>query len=110
MARFKSVGQIGRYIKSDAANLEELVNLFAEQMSVDKADIMRYNRIDGYVECNSVLFPYETEIGNLLIKITDWSVDDDGIPDAGSQRRGRVTQDFKCAPFFEHVKLNEFGY
>lgn len=110
MARFKSVGQIGRYMESDAMNLEDLVDLFAEQMSVDKKEIMRYNKIDGYVECNSVLFSYPTEVGDLLIKITDWTIDDDGIPDAGSVRRGRVTQDFKCAPFFEHVKLNEFGY
>lgn len=110
MARFKSVGQIGRYMKSDAMNLNDLIDLFSKQMNIDKKEIMSYNKIDGYVECNSVLFPYQTDVGKLLIKITDWTVDDDGIPDAGSKRRGRVTQDFKCAPFFEHVKLNEFGY
>jgi hypothetical protein len=110
MARFKSVGQIGRYMESDAMYLDDLVNLFVKQMNFDKETILKNNNIDGYIECNSVLFSYPTEVGDLLIKITDWSVDDDGIPDAGSKRRGRVTQDFNCAPFFEHVKLNEFGY
>jgi len=110
MARFKSVGQIGRYMKCDAMNLNNLVELFSTQMNVDRKKILSYNKIDGHIECNSILFPYPTDVGNLLIKITDWTVDDDGIPDAGSKRRGRVTQDFKCAPFFEHVKLNEFGY
>ena len=27
-----------------------------------------------------------------------------------AKRRGRITQDFKIAPFFEHVAMNEFGY
>ena len=44
------------------------------------------------------------------IKITNWSPDDSDIPDPGSKRRGRITQDFKIAPFFEHVAENEFGY
>ena len=40
----------------------------------------------------------------------DWQVDDDGVPDRGNERRGRITQDFKTAPHFEHAKDNEFGY
>jgi hypothetical protein len=44
------------------------------------------------------------------IKVTDWSPEDSDIPDPGSIRRGRITQEFKVAPFFEHVKLNEFQY
>ena len=44
------------------------------------------------------------------IKITNWSPDDSDIPDPDSKRRGRITQDFKIAPFFEHVAMNEFGY
>lgn len=110
MARFKSVGKIGRYIDTESYSLDDLANLFSNQMNVDKNKILLYNNIEGHIECNSLLFSYETEVGPLLIKMTDWSVDDDGIPDSGSKRRGRVTQDFKCAPFFEHVKLNEFGY
>ena len=47
------------------------------------------------------------------VKITNWIVDEDdigGMPDPGSIRRGRITEDWMCAPFFEDVKANEFGY
>ena len=34
-----------------------------------------------------------------------------GIPDPGSARRGRVTTaDWKVAPFYEHIKMNEGEY
>ena len=39
-----------------------------------------------------------------LGKLTDWSVDDDGVPDSGSKRRGILTDNFKIAPFFEYYK------
>ena len=37
-------------------------------------------------------------------------MDESGIVDAGSRCRGRVTPDFRIAPFFEHVTANEGGY
>ena len=43
-------------------------------------------------------------------KNPNWSSDDSDIPDPGSKRRGRITQDFKIASFLEHVAENEFGY
>jgi MoaA/NifB/PqqE/SkfB family radical SAM enzyme len=113
IARFKSVGQIGRYINSKKLSLENLIDIFLKSYpdaGISKEEILEKNKIQGHTECNSVLFYINTSAGSLGIKLTDWSVDDDGVPDSGSTRRGRVTQDFKCAPFFEHVKLNEFGY
>lgn len=47
---------------------------------------------------------------NCIVRIVDWTVDDDGVPDNSNESRGRITQDFKLAPFFEHVKENEYGY
>ena len=45
------------------------------------------------------------------VKITDWDTDNEqGIPDPGSIRRGRITQEWKVAPFYEHAKINENGY
>ena len=32
------------------------------------------------------------------------SVDDDGVPDAGSTRRGILTDNYTVAPFFEYYK------
>lgn len=110
MLRFKSIGEIGRYMPDSSLPLEEMCEIVGEAVGVDPSDIMVQNQIDGYTECNSVLFKAPTRVGDLLIKITDWTVDDDGVPDSGSQRRGRITQEWKCAPFFEHVKQNEFGY
>lgn len=110
MLRFKSVGEIGRYMEDTTMNLEELVGLISEALDVDPDYIKSQNHIDGYAECNSVLFQKDTPNGPIWIKITDWSIDDDGVPDSGSKRRGRITQNWKVAPFFEHVKLNEFGY
>ena len=35
-------------------------------------------------------------------KATDWSIDDDGLPDSGSKRRGILTDDYNIEPFFEY--------
>ncbi len=108
MLRFKSVGQIGRYMTDSSYTLKEMIEIVSDGLEIPKRELDF--QIDGYEECNSVKLTKETAAGPLLIKITDWSVDDDGIPDSGSKRRGRITPDWKCAPFFEHVKLNEFEY
>ena len=61
-------------------------------------------------ECSSLVFPYETELGKLYIRLIDWGIDDDGVVDPDNPNRGRLTPNFKIAPFFEHLKRNEFGY
>ena len=43
-----------------------------------------------------------------LFKLID--ADDDGVIDHDNPNRGRLTQNWNVAPFFEHVKRNEFGY
>jgi hypothetical protein len=58
----------------------------------------------------SLLIPHETGLGRILIRLIDWSVDGAGVVDAGNPNRGRITANWKIAPFFEDVKLNEFGY
>ena len=47
---------------------------------------------------------------SINIKITNWDKIDLSTVDPGSKRRGRITQDFQIASFFEDVKYNEFGY
>ena len=44
------------------------------------------------------------------MRLVDWSVDVNGVPDSGNINRGRITENWKIAPFFEDVKRNEFGY
>ena len=58
----------------------------------------------------SLLFTYESSVGSFYIRFIDWSVDDDGVIDHDNPNRGRLTQNWNVAPFFEHVKRNEFGY
>ena len=47
------------------------------------------------------------KIEDMYIRLVDWAVDEDGVPDSENEIRGRITPDWKIAPFFEHVKMNE---
>ena len=59
---------------------------------------------------SSYVFQVPTKAGLVWIRLIDWSVDEQGVPDSGNLNRGRVTQDWKIAPFFEHLKFNEENY
>jgi|TARA_B100000073_G_scaffold333346_1_gene324732 sulfatase maturation enzyme AslB (radical SAM superfamily) len=89
MLRLKSIGKIGNYRDTYTYSLKEMMDLFPIEYT---------NYVDGYEEKRSVIGKW----GELLIKITDWTVDDDGVPDSGSQRRGILTENYKLAPFFEY--------
>mgnify|MGYP001232730703 FL=1 len=95
MLRLKSIGKIGNYRDTYTYSLKEMMELFPIEYT---------NYVDGYEEKRSVIGKWN----DLLIKITDWTVDDDGVPDSGSQRRGILTENYKLAPFFEYyVKQHE---
>jgi molybdenum cofactor biosynthesis enzyme MoaA len=108
--RFRNIGQLGRYSleKKDNYTYDELINLVADTAGVNSVDIRKNNIVDGYEEDHNILFQIPNT--KIWIKITDWSPEDSNIPDPNSKRRGRITENFKVAPFFEHVKQNEFGY
>lgn len=112
--RFRNVGQVGRYTLEHDENytFEELVQITSSMAGVDYEVAISQQEINGYDEERNVLFPFPSKNPNKSswIKVTDWSPNDSGIPDPNSTRRGRITQDFKIAPFFEHVVLNEGGY
>ncbi len=114
--RFKNVGALGRYDKkAEAQNLtmEELESLSANAIGYPQFDLTRYNRFKGKVEQNTRLFPVDltSPPGRAIwFKLTNWQTTGDGFVDPESRRRGRVTQQFKIAPFFEHVRANEGGY
>ena len=99
--RFKSVGQLGRSMSKDSTYaIEDLVNIFKNKFDIKKSSHQIKN-------CGtSILYEYK----NVLIRFIDWQVDEDGIPDSENEHRGRVTQNFKIAPFYAQVKENEFGY
>jgi uncharacterized radical SAM superfamily Fe-S cluster-containing enzyme len=108
--------------------LDGLVNLVAKQTGLTADYIYSWKDNPIYTgldpEETSILFPLvpinrEEFTGSLgrrrgiWFKITDWGAgafNEDKVPFANNTRRGRLTSNFKIAPFFEHVKLNEFGY
>lgn len=112
--RFRNVGQLGRHAatKEESYKFEELIEHIGEQVGKSPDYIHQFHSVDGYSEEMNVLFPIEeNKKSKIWIKITDWSPGSgENIPDPGSKRRGRITQNFTVAPFFEHVKKNEFGY
>lgn len=110
MIRYKNVGQIGRYQENSTIPIDQLIEMCADAYGISKDFIYKSNNIDGYQEQNTYVFPIATENGKLYIKLTDWQVNSNGIPDPNSKRRGRITPDGKIAPFFEHVKENEGEY
>lgn len=108
--RFRNIAQLGRYTLSPEENYsyDELIDLVGSITNVDTDAIKASKFVDGYEEEHNVLFNIPNS--QIWIKITDWCPADSLIPDPNSKRRGRITPDYKIAPFFEHVKMNEFGY
>ena len=114
--RIKSVGSIGRYMEGKAYGINELIKMAEDQLGIKPEDMIRTSA--GVVKAGpqsgealtSYMFPYKTKAGTVLIRLIDWQVDDEGVIDHDNPNRGRLTESFKVAPFFEHVKQNEYGY
>ncbi len=114
--KFRNIGAFGRYdAASEAANLSmaEMEALCADATGVDAAALSAWNTIKGETSPDSRLFPVDLAARpgrGLWIKLTDWQANAEGCLDPDLRRRGRITQDFRIAPFFDHVKANEGGY
>jgi molybdenum cofactor biosynthesis enzyme MoaA len=113
--RMKSVGTIGRYMKDSSYTIEELMSMAESQLGVGRDQMIRTSA--GVVKAGptmealtSIMFPYKTKAGTILIRLIDWQTDDEGVIDHDNPNRGRLTPTLKIAPFFEHVKLNENFY
>jgi hypothetical protein len=116
--RMRSVGMIGRYMEDSSCSNDDMVRLLARTLDRPVEKILQRSMTPGKIlleleddgGARSALVPVETEAGRMLVRLVDWSTDDDGVPDAGNPHRGRLTRDFRIAPFFEDIKANEFGY
>lgn len=122
--RIKNVGQLGRHMNSVDENIkmEGLMQLCSDQLgvSMDYLEQWRTKPIVDWLEpeLNSFMFPLNPASAGkplnrsgIWVKIANWDTEnEEQIPSPNSLRRGRLTEDFKVAPFFEHVKLNEGGY
>jgi molybdenum cofactor biosynthesis enzyme MoaA len=116
LLRFKNIGALGRFdIDAEKNNLtmDEMQNIVAKALGINSSRLSSFNRIKGKEEHNTRLFPIDLESKpgqGLWVKITNWQSDQSGSVDPDSSRRGRVTQDFMIAPFFEHIAENQGGY
>lgn len=114
--RLKSVGAIGRYMKDSSYTMKELIDMAIVHLNVKRKDIhpttsgLVKNKANEWEPMTSYMFKYKTIAGHIYIRLIDWQDNDEGVIDHDNPNRGRLTQDFKVAPFFEHVKRNEFQY
>lgn len=111
---FRNVGDLGRSMAGEIDNLtfDDLISLTSKETNVSMDEIKKYMSSP-----NQIRFPYK--IGakrseTIWIKLTDWQNYPLGVIDREmiikNSVKGRISQEFKLVPFFEHVKLNEFGY
>ena len=127
--RFRSVGAIGRHMKNKVYSFIDLVDIISKNLLVNKNDFLKNPAVLGVTfplpvrkaglfnkaysinrKENSYMTTLKTIQGRLHIKITNWDIDKEGVIDPGNKNRGRITKDFKIAPFYEDVKINEYGY
>jgi molybdenum cofactor biosynthesis enzyme MoaA len=106
--RFRNIGKLGRHMTCDNWTFDEMIDLVTDAFGVDRRLAEESKLVNGYEEEHNVLFPVDPKrkYSTTWIKITDWRPSENSIPDPNSIRRGRMTKDFKVAPFFEHAKIN----
>lgn len=104
--RLRTMAPIGRHMGNEFIyEFQEFRERVCQELGITYKYIQEHS-IKAFNNYNGVLF----DMPNCIVRMVDWTVDDDGVPDNSNESRGRITQDFKLAPFFEHVKENEYGY
>jgi len=113
--RFRNVGQLGRYSQDAATaySFSEIKAIIAKAAGVSLQHIQE-NGFSGPHDRKTIFFyaPLSSsKQDRILLSITNWNArDPDPNPSPEELRRGRITQDFRIAPYFEHIKMNEFFY
>ena len=117
--RFKTIGQIGRHMDTKfQMGMDDLINLVSKQLDVSVDYIKswqdKWTFPGGKKEDDTFYFPLSEKstrvYKGIWINLTNWNSDGKETVLSNSRRRGRLTEDFNVAPFFEHVTENEGGY
>ena len=117
--RFKTIGQIGRHMDTKfQMGMDDLINLVSKQLDVSVDYIKswqdKWTFPGGKKEDDTFYFPLSEKstrvYKGIWIKLTNWNSDGKETVLSNSRRRGRLTEDFNVAPFFEHVTEHEGGY
>ena len=97
--RIKSIAKMGNYLDTYTFNMDELMKIARDNFGND----LQFNfEMDGLVEKSSCVYSFDTPIGKMGGKITDWTIDDDGIPLSDSKRRGILTEEGMIMSFFDY--------
>ena len=110
---FATLGRYDRQAEARNLTMADLERLSSRAIGCPARRLNSFNRFKGALDANTRLFPADPGArpgSGIWFKLTDWQADGRGFVDPDSKRRGRVTQDFRIAPFFEHVKLHEGAY
>ena len=112
VCRFKNVGQLGRYMKECDENYtqEQMIKLLSTQVGVSEDYIYEWKHKPIYqndhVEDCAFMFPLNPNSAGkrlhrsgIWIKVADWDTTDKPTAFPNQKRRGRITEDFKIAPF-----------
>ena len=97
--RIKSIAKMGNYLDTYTFNMDELMKIARDNFGND----LQFNfEMDGLIEKSSCVYSFDTPIGKMGGKITDWTIDDDGIPLSDSKRRGILTEEGMIMSFFDY--------
>ena len=101
--RIKSVAKMGNFLDTYSFSIDELIKIIRKEFDqfTDEKIIPNF-MIDGIKETNTCMVYFETEVGKMGGKVTDWTIDDDGLPLTNSKRRGIINEDYQIEPFFEY--------
>ena len=106
VVRIRTIATLGRSMEEHTYNFSEFKQNVCKQLNISE-EYMQQNKTDEIVNnLGGFVFKHR----NVMIRLVDWKVNDEGVPDFGNELRGRITEDWKIAPFFNHVKKNEYGY
>lgn len=109
--RFRNVGLLGRNMGEESVlSLLEVKELFETNLGltwgqIEERSLSGVTSYETPTKDHSFILPYETEIGTILVRFIDWSLDKEE-----DDYRGRMTPEGMVANFFSHVKANEFNY
>ena len=107
VVRLRTIATIGRSMgESHTYEFDEFQDVVCKQLDVSRKYLLENKTTDIKNNIEGLVFNHN----NIIVRLVDWKVNDEGIPDFGNEVRGRITEDWKIAPFFEHVKENENGY
>ena len=105
---FRNIGKIGRFLNDPKRylSMHSLIELISKATNVTEDKVVKFQ-----ISPHQIRFPVRLQKKKVIwIKITDWQPDGAVNPDPNNLRRGRITENYQLASFFEHVKENEFQY